>query len=711
LKLVDRSLTTISEGSAKIEGAIEQAATEIAAEIAALPGKVNASLTELAQQFQAIAKQLAEIPGLINPLPIVAPLPEQMGNACSQIQQICTEAGQIPQALLAPASQLPAVSSQVMQAVDGIQALPAQWMQALPDVPAQLQPLSGLAGMAQAIMEKALSAQAIAQPVIDQTLPKSAELKSIELALNKLTQSGVASPAITGPLQQQAQGLKAEIQGQFDGLRQQLDGLKADLSSEVSAMHQVVSNVETALVGVLSQAKANIQSAVDQGLAPLQTAQSLAQEVQAAVQAEADHCALLFDQAQATMNGLMDQVRAIMEKVRGQLDAMEDHFSQTGLATQALIDQSAQPVEQIKVSADACMDAVEKAVAVIGEQIDAVQLNLDDVSAQAEQAKTQLRDVPHEFDPVRDCIAQASDEIDRIKAQIPGFVGQAMGALGTCRSELDQAGALCDNAIDICTKHMASAPPLAIARGLFQGVKANIPPLQSSIQTAMDLVDSCGTSATALMVQAQSVVLALDPVLDQVLEKLQPVLDALVDLLTQLQQGIEAAKSALDNLMDEVKQHVAAMRSQCDALLKQVQDQAQAFLEKIQLQATIDGALEKLDAMSEPIFSAMDEQLNASSGRIATWVKQAQSKLADSASALQAEVQKLLDVLDQAQALGLNQVSALDARFDHIQSSWTDIKNNTQTGIEKTVREMDEAISQALSDAARQLGIEWPAPT
>jgi aspartyl-tRNA synthetase len=162
--------------------------------------------------------------------------------------------------------------------------------------------------------------------------------------------------------------------------------------------------------------------------------------------------------------------------------------------------------------------------------------------------------------------------------------------------------------------------------------------------------------------------------------------------------------------MDEVKQHVAAMRSQCDALLKQVQDQAQAFLKKIQLQATIDGALEKLDAMSEPIFSAMDEQLNASSGRIATWVKQAQSKLADSASALQAEVQKLLDVLDQAQALGLNQVSALDARFDHIQSSWTDIKNNTQTGIEKTVREMDEAISQALSDAARQLGIEWPAP-
>ena len=78
MKLVTNSLTTITEGSAKIEQALGEAAAEIAAQVGGLPGKVADLLTQMAQDFQAIAVKLTEIPDLLNPQPLVAPLPGQM---------------------------------------------------------------------------------------------------------------------------------------------------------------------------------------------------------------------------------------------------------------------------------------------------------------------------------------------------------------------------------------------------------------------------------------------------------------------------------------------------------------------------------------------------------------------------------------------------------------------------------------------------------
>ena len=185
MKLVDRTLTTITDGSSKIEVAIGQAANEIASEVSALPDKVMALLGDMAQSFQAIALKLAEIPAIINPLPIVAPLPNQIGNVCEQIKQICTEAAQIPVTLVAQTSKVQPIASQASEAANALSDLPAQLIALAPDVPEQLKPLSGLAKMAQSLIDKAETAKDIALPFIEQTTPLTVELKSIERALQK----------------------------------------------------------------------------------------------------------------------------------------------------------------------------------------------------------------------------------------------------------------------------------------------------------------------------------------------------------------------------------------------------------------------------------------------------------------------------------------------------------------------------------------------
>ena len=707
MKLVDRTLTTINDGSLKIEEAIGQAANEIASEVSALPLKVEALLKEMGQSFQAIANQLAEIPSLINPVPIVAPLPEQMANSSLRLRDILAQAAQIPVNLVSLAGNTQGVTAQVGQATQALEGLPSQLINWVPDVPTQLKPLNDLASKALATIEKADTAKDLTTPFIEQTAALSAELKGIELTLKKLADSGVRSPAITDPLKSREAIVKAEIQSQFDALHQQIEQLKAELSKGVTGMRNTVEDVEKALMGELSHAKEMIQAAATQALSPLQSAKAFTLDFQSKVQEEATHCEILFDQAQKEMEETLADLRNVIDQIRKKLNDMGDRLTQTGIETQALIDQSLKPIDQLKDTADACVDSVERAVSVIDEQIDAVKINLDDLSQEAEMTKSKLRELPNEFSPVRDYIEQASEEIESIKSQIPGFVSQAISALGVCSEELEQADGLCDNAIDICTRHMAIAPPLAMAKTLFQGVKANLVPLQSSITAAEQMVTASGNAATSLMDQALSVVLALDPLLDQVLDKMHAAIDSLLDLITKLQQGIELAKSALDRLMDEINATVSEIRSQLDELNDSVHRQAQGYLEKIQLQSTIDGLLDKLDELSASMIDPLDVKLNQANGSIASFVQDAQTKLQITVSALGTELDHLVACLDHAHEMALNQVNTLDDQFDLIQSHWDDIEAKADTRIQNTLDYMDGVTDQALSRAAADMGLQW----
>jgi hypothetical protein len=356
------------------------------------------------------------------------------------------------------------------------------------------------------------------------------------------------------------------------------------------------------------------------------------------------------------------------------------------------------------------LDAIDHVVAVVGEQVDAVKLTLDDISLEAENTKSSLKELPQRFDPVREFISTAADEIESIQSQVSGFVGQALGALSVVSSHLDQADALCDTAIDVCTKHMAIAPPLAIAKSLYLGVKASIPTLQTSIASAESLVKKAGKTATDLMGQAQALVLALNPVLDSVLEKLQDAIDALVGLLAKLQQGIVAAKSALDALFEQLVASVDEMREQTNVLLETVKDHAQQFIAKIQIQETVDGLVQKLHDFSEPVFASANEKLDASTGSVAGFVKSAQDQIAASVDSFDLQVDKLIDLIDAAYSAGQSAGDSLNLPFDALQKSWEDLEAQASAQVDKTSTYLEELIDQTLTEVAEKIGVEW-APT
>jgi len=346
---------------------------------------------------------------------------------------------------------------------------------------------------------------------------------------------------------------------------------------------------------------------------------------------------------------------------------------------------------------------------VVGEQVDAVKLSLDDISLEVENTKSSLQELPQRFDPVREFITTAADEVESIRSQVSDFVSQAMDALSVASGHLNQADGLCDTAIDVCTKHMAIAPPLAIAKSLYVGIKSSIPTLQASIQSAEALVTKAGKTANDLMDQAQAVVLGLNPVLDLVLEKLQDAIDALVELLTQLQQGIVAAKSALDAIFEKLEVAVDEMRQQMNGLLDEVKDHAQQFISQIKIQETVDGLVQKLHDFSEPIFESAREKLDESSGSVSGFVKSAQAQISESVDSFDAQIQKMIDLIDAAYQAGQSAGESLNQPLEALQNSWEDLEAQALAQVDKTSSYLEELVNQTLSDVAEKIGVEWTA--
>jgi ElaB/YqjD/DUF883 family membrane-anchored ribosome-binding protein/prefoldin subunit 5 len=346
---------------------------------------------------------------------------------------------------------------------------------------------------------------------------------------------------------------------------------------------------------------------------------------------------------------------------------------------------------------------------VVGEQVDAVKLALDDIALEVENTKSSLQELPQQFDPVREFISTAADEVESIRSQVSDFVGQAMDALSIASGHLNQADGLCDTAIDVCTKHMAIAPPLAIAKSLYVGIKSSIPTLQASIQSAEAMVTKAGKTANDLMDQAQAVVLGLNPVLDLMLEKLQDAIDDLVELLTQLQQGIVAAKSALDAIFEKLEAAVDEMRQQMNGLLDVVKDHAQQFVSQVKIQETVDGLVQKLHDFSEPIFVSASEKLDESTGSVSGFVKNAKAQISDSVDSFCAQIQKMIDLIDAAYQAGQSAGESLNQPLEALQNSWEDLEAQALAQVDTTSSYLEELVNQTLSDVAEKIGVEWAA--
>ena len=387
MKLVTNSLTTITEGSAKIEQALGEAATEIAAQVGGLPGKVADLLSEMAQDFQAIADKLTEIPDLLNPQPLVAPLPGRMTQTMEQIKSICSETAKIPATLAAQVADVQPISEAVSNAIRALAELPERLLGLLPSVPEKLKPLTDLSGLAETVIQRSQGCQSMATDFMTEVTPLTVELKSITLTLQKLEQNGVVSEHITSPLRDREADLKSQISDRFDQLRGQLTELKDQLLQDVAQMRDLVSGVEADLMSVLIDAKAQVQTVVTEGLEPLLAGKGQVIAFQDKVQEEAQHCNDLFDQANEAMVKAVDDLKEVIESVRSSLVEVGGLLNQAGQDVQVLVDQSLEPMDVLQDTANACLDAIDHVVVVVGEQVDAVQLSLDDISLEVENTK------------------------------------------------------------------------------------------------------------------------------------------------------------------------------------------------------------------------------------------------------------------------------------------------------------------------------------
>ena len=66
---------------------------------------------------------------------------------------------------------------------------------------------------------------------------------------------------------------------------------------------------------------------------------------------------------------------------------------------------------------------------------------------------------------------------------------------------------------------MPQAPPLGLAKSLFQGVKSSLPAIHDSVGQAKSAVNSAGDNATQLLNLAIGQVEGLNPILDEALSE------------------------------------------------------------------------------------------------------------------------------------------------------------------------------------------------
>ena len=551
MNLIIKSMATIKDGSAKIAQAVSQAGTEISTELTALPGKVSILLDGMKSEFESIAAKLAEIPGMLNPEPIISPLPGEISLASGKLKDICSNAALIPVDLAKKATDIKPLTDQISKSIQSITGLPSKLMSLLPSIPDKLKPLSELPTMGKNALTKSLESKNIASNFLVQISPLTAKYKGVQLALKELDKTkakdiALVNDQIAGPLRSQEQDLHTQIQSQFNGVEQSLQALREELLTDVKAMREVISGVGQDLMNSIKEGKDQTKSVFEEALSPLLVAKDTVNSFQAKVSEEAQKCYALFDQAEQTLNDVIAQLKAIIDKAHDNLNDVEKVLKKAGADAQALVEKSLKPIDILHQTADSCVESVNKSISVISEQIDAIKVNLDEFSQQAEEAKTTLLDLPNQFTPVRDAISDAVGVIEGIESQIPGFVNVAIDALNDASSELSDASALCDNAISICTQYMSRAPMLAVAKGLFVGVKATIPGIQTSIKSAIKTINSAGNTATGLMEKAKNLVLALNPLVDGFIAKLQPIIDKLVASLNDFQKGILTAKAGLD---------------------------------------------------------------------------------------------------------------------------------------------------------------------
>lgn len=652
MKVIDRSLDVLPQSAVRIASSMETAAATVAEQGKAFANDVTGCALSLKTDVETIAGQLAAIPSMLDPAPVLECCTEALKLAVNDLRRLGSDAGAIPARLL---EQVATVQQVVDQAVSTAKSLPGAipaLSSLVPDFGAQLSFFQSLPARGDELASQARRTVELFEHYGRQLIPLSQQLAQLQA-------QGDAGVQMRQVLAAQASALQNDSLAQLGALRSLLRAGALDLSTGVDG----ASSSALKTIGSAADLLRNTGSDL---LAPLQAQIEFVERMQGAFSEEATACDALFDVCAAQLGRVGDIVLKPMAEARLRVDAVIDQLQAAAANIDAMLKKALQPIDALEVRADIIKQALDDVVNVVGEEVRQIQGLLAELDADAEKAKTALLALPENFTPVRARIAEAVAMLEEIKGRIPSFVAQANRALDGAAAELDQADGLCNSAIEICTRHMMKAPPLMAARTLFVGVKSMIPGVKTAIAAARRSVEAAGTNASGLLTRGVATVDALNPLLDQAIAAFQASIDALVALLVKLQAALQQVSDTLGAIPPELSVQLENAASAMHQVLDKVHAAVEECLAKLQCEALVQRMQQELSSLLDRTVATVDQKIKDGSAPLHGALQQGREAVGKAAASAQASLRTLHSALTGAKAQAQKPILQLE----EMMASW-----------------------------------------
>lgn len=673
MKVIDDSLTVLPQSAANIGAALRDAATTVAEQGAGFAQDVAGCGEALGQGMAALCEQLAALPGLLDPAPIVASCTAAYDTAAADLRRLADAAAEIPGRLLQQAADVQPVIGSAMQAVDACGNLLPSLAALAPDVQPQVALFNSVPGRGQALVALARNSAGI------------------------LERYGTGLAALPAQAMQQAEALRGDSLAQLTALRGSLD-------ADIGALQALVADSAEQGSGVLRGVSGLIRNQSATMLAPVQAQVDYVDGIGAALTREGAACAALFDDGAAQLGRLGELLTEPLGQARAQADQVLARLQAIAGDVDTLLQKVLEPLDALDARLKLVAEALRKVAATIRAEVTRIQALLAELDAAVAQAMATLETLPAYLDPVCAMIADANALIDDIAARIPSFVAAAEAALDSAAAEMDQAEDLCDNAITICTRYMMRSPPLMAARVLFVGVKAMVPGVKATIAAARTAVRAAGKQAGALMQQAVALVQALNPVLDQAIEQLKAAIALLNEQMEKLRGALQQVGAALEQIPPEIDTRIDAAAAAAEAVVAQVRSGAQACLEQMQCQPQVARVREQLTDLFDRTLDDIEARIDAAATPVRDAVMQGKSTMQQAVAAASDGLAQVSNALRDVQTQAQRYPEQLAAEVD----GWQPRLQTMCATAQQRVREAGDGVLAQIDGAARAIaGISW----
>lgn len=647
MKVIERSIEVLPQSATRIASSMESAANTVAEQGKAFADDVAGCAMSIKSDAEAIAAEVAAIPSMIDPAPIVASCKEALNAAANDLRRLGSDAGAIPKRLLEQAATVQQVIDEAVRTAKALPGAIPALAELVPDLQTPLAFFNGLPARGDALANQA-------RQTIDMFEQYGRQLIPLSRQLSQLGAPGLADGSIAQSMTARAKSLQSDTLAEIQTLRTALQANVADLSSGVDGVSASALQMVDGAAVLLRKTSADL-------MAPLQAQIEFVERMQAALGGEAEACDSLFVDFSAQLDRAGDIVFKPMEEARMRTDAVIEQLQAAAANVDAMLKKALQPVDALEVRADIIKQALDDVLNVVGEEAVQIQGLLAELDSDAEKAKAALLVLPENFTPVRAKIAEAVALLEDIKGRIPVFVGQANRALDSAAAELDQAEGLCNNAIEVCTRYMMKAPPLMAARTLFLGVKSMVPGVKATISTARKTVQAAGTQASGLMDQGIATVEALYPLLDQAIARFKAAIDALVALLVKLQAALQQVSAIVGAIPPELSTQLDTATAAMHQVLDKIQATVEEGLAKMGCEALAQRLQQELYALLDRTAATMDQKIKEACAPLQKVLQQGREGVGKAADVAQESLGKLHSALLTAQAQAQKPIHQLEA--------------------------------------------------